>query len=493
MFRSSLIVAGAALLCSSALAQHQIDPARRLPITGPVKNAGTLDVATGTWTRPGQIVNTKAVKTIFNNTCTWTTASYYAGFGECEDSYDEGRIPSANNSFGNPVGLTGAAKQQKLTSMQIFYCTYNDPGPVGPGAGPGLNMELAVWNNLNGNCIGATPLGHGQWQNPAVTDYYLNLAGAGLPGSQAAGTQACWVVTLDTSGDNFTMLSDGDGNFDNLQSIDKFTWGKRINDKTPGGGANGFVMSGEPSKGVAAVGGGTTGGSCSYNIPCATDPFSPFGAGGPCGHGLGAYDNSWINVDNVAPGSPNLPPAPCSPGVAVYGYGTNCYFFGGYPTNVFDSYWLVMEGDDTGGGAASFCTSKPSSLPGCTPTFSIPVTAVTKGGTQTINATAGPAPGFGNKPGILIFSKVGTTPGTNTQFGWLCLQSFLRAGAFPTLPGGTSGQCNGLYTWNLQTIVNGLPQLAAGNTTWWQAWYRDPTNPPGGANFTNGQGPVAIQ
>jgi hypothetical protein len=475
MFRSSLIVAGAALLCSTAAAQHELGSARRIPITAPIKNAGTVDVTTGRWTAPG--TSTKAAPVnVFNNTCTWTVTNFYAGFGECEDSYDEGRVPTASS----PGTHVGAAASQKILELEIGYCTFNAT-PAG-----GMNMEIAFWNKLNGNCIGGVPVNHSKlggatgWTGFA--NFYLDTTGLALPGSTSNGFQACWLVTLDVSGLGWTLASDGEGTFDNLEDQDKFIWGKRINDVSPGGTANpnGFILSGDPTF--------STPGNCTYTNPCQTDVFT----GLPCGTGLAAWDGSWINCDNVAAGAATLPPAPCLPGVAQYGYGTNCYWFGGYPTNVFDSYYLRLQGD-LGGTVGTFCTSKPSSIPACVPTLSGTGSTVSKTtGTYTVTAT--PVPGGAGKPGILIWTKNGllATP-VNTSFGFLCLAQFQRAGNFPSSPGGTNGLCNGTYNWPFQSIVASFGTISAGNTLHVQGWYRDSGfPPPGNANFTNGIGPITV-
>jgi hypothetical protein len=475
MFRSSLIVAGAALLCSTATAQHELGSARRVPITAPIKNAGTVNIVTGKWTAPG--IGTKSVVTnVFNNTCTWTVTNFYAAFSECEDSYDEGRIPTASS----PGTHAGAAASQTITELEFAYCTYNAT-PAG-----GMNMEIAFWNKLNGNCIGGIPVNHsntsGGAQWTTLADVYIDTSGLGLPGSTTNGFQGCWTVTLDTSGSGWTMPSEGEGTYDNLDAEDKFIWGKRINDKTPvSTSPNGFILSGDPTFSAP--------GNCSYSNPCQTDVFT----GLPCGTGLGSWDGSWINVDNVQVGTPNLPPAPCNPGVAAYGYGTNCYWFGGYPTNVFDSYYLRLQGDTGVGGPGSFCTSKPSSLPACVPGLTGSGASVSKtSGTYTISAT--PVPGGAGKPGILIWTKNGLlgTP-VNTSFGFLCLSQFQRAGAFPATPGGTNGVCNGTYNWPFQSIVASFGTIAPGNNLHVQGWYRDSGfPPPGNANFTHGIGPILV-
>ena len=287
--RTLPVVIGAALLGTTASAQHELGPARRVPITAPIKNAGTVDVTTGRWTAPSTGAKAGAYN-VFNNTCSWTITNSYAAFSECEDSYDEGRVPTGSS----PGTHVGAMPQQKILELEIGYCTFNAT-PAG-----GMNMELAFWNKLNGNCIGGVPVNHS------------NTSGLALPGSTSNGIKACWTVTLDVSSLGWTLQSDGDGTFDNLEDQDKFIWGKRINDVSPGGSGrpNGFILSGDPGFSVP--------GSCSYTNPCQTDVFS----GLPCGTGLGAWDGSWINVDNVATGAPTLGAIPrssrCVSGIAFW-------------------------------------------------------------------------------------------------------------------------------------------------------------------------------
>src|SRR5687767_11212643 len=93
MFRLFSVAACAALLCGMAAAQHSLDRSRLYPVTSPIRNAGTVDVTTGKWTKPTQQVKAGG-QTIFNNTCTWTTLNYYESFDWCMQNYDEGRIPS---------------------------------------------------------------------------------------------------------------------------------------------------------------------------------------------------------------------------------------------------------------------------------------------------------------------------------------------------------------------------------------------------------------
>lgn len=177
MFRSYLIAAGAALLCTSAAAQQKLDPSRMYPITTPIKNAGTVDVTTGKWTKPGQQVKASANSIVFNNSCTWQTQAYYAGFDWCEENYDEGRIPSPSD----PNAPSGALANNLIASVQVSYCTF-----AGPLAGVGgYDMDLAFWDKLGGDCAGTVPPTPPPVSSTATA--YIPLGGLGLPGSTAFG------------------------------------------------------------------------------------------------------------------------------------------------------------------------------------------------------------------------------------------------------------------------------------------------------------------
>jgi hypothetical protein len=145
-----------------------------------------------------------------------------------------------------------------------------------------------------------------------------------------------------------------------------------------------------------------------------------------------------------------------------------------------------------GGGVGTFCTSRPSSLPNCTPSLSGPGSSVSKSGAPAYNVVASPVPGGGGKPGILIYTKNGLLGSpANTPFGELCLNQFLRAGAFASVPGGTSGVCDGSYSWDFAAIAAFYGQIVVNDVIHIQAWYRDPAN-PGTANFTQGIGPISV-
>jgi hypothetical protein len=470
MFRSYLIAAGAALLCSSAAAQQRLDPSRMYPITTPVKNAGTVDVTTGKWTKPNQ--STKAgVGIIFNNSCTWTTQAYYAGFDWCEENYDEGRIPS-NDPAGSPP--PGALDNNTILSIQVSYCTF--AGPLGAN---GYDMDLAFYDKLNGDCVGGVP------PTPppvsATATAYIPLGGLGLPGSTAQGFQACWLVTLDMSNTGMVLQGDGDGTFDGTAADDKFIWMQRQNTTQTiqlAGTPDGFFISGEPATGGY--------GACSYNIPCGIDAIG----GNTCGTGLDSFDASWINVDGIGVGASGQP-ANCVATVAQYGFGTNCYFFGGYPTGPLASYWLLMEGDARGGtcltaDCTQFCTqSKPTSVPGCQAllTFTNPTLSGVWTATNIPSATAATVVGiFIYTDGVGIGQSV---VNVNVPFGTLCLAGFKRSA--PTCAPAVISAVAGCNAGPMTTAVNcngGALGITVGEDVNAQLWHRDPFA-AGTANFSN--------
>jgi hypothetical protein len=161
--------------------------------------------------------------------------------------------------------------------------------------------------------------------------------------------------------------------------------------------------------------------------------------------------------------------------------------------NSFSPVLLGIDGQDflfqiegANGAFSKFCSSKPSSLPGCTPTLSASSTLASKSGAPACIVRAAPVPGGAGLPGILIYSMQAPVPPINTNFGPLCLAQLQRAGAFSAIPGGVPGACNGAYNWNVAAIAAGTPGIAIGDELRVQAWYRDPPNLPGGANFTEG-------
>jgi hypothetical protein len=134
---------------------------------------------------------------------------------------------------------------------------------------------------------------------------------------------------------------------------------------------------------------------------------------------------------------------------------------------------------------ASYCTSKPSSIPGCVAELSAPFAfASVSAGHGSFELAVAPAPGGGN-PGVGIYTTQGPlgAPILNA-FGWLCIGSPLTRTSV-AFGDGTPGVCDGHYALDFGDYLasDSDPTLVAGATVDLQFWYRDPPS-PGSANFT---------
>jgi hypothetical protein len=458
MFRSTLIAAGALLICSTAYSQQRIDPSRIYPITAPIQDAGTLNWATKTWTPPTTNRSLKLGKVkVYDNTCTWTGGGYYAGLEACEDNYDEGRIPSPTD----PNAPIGATADNNIGRFTFGYCTTAVTGTI--------VQKLGFWDNQGGRCVGLVAPTPPPISTTATA--FFDFTGAGLPGSTAVGVLSCWLITVGFSNSPFCLQSDGNGTWDNNIDADMFNWSWQHENATVGN-PNGIFINGEPS--TSAVGG------CTYNIPCGTDALY----GNPCGSGLDTFDAGWINVDGVAAGDTTS--GLCLGGVAPFG-GTNCYFFGGYPGNPFASYWLTLEslGECAGctGNISNYCTSKTNSS-GCVPLILSSGTPSTGRITAPFNLFTDQA--LAGKAGLLFYSKVGPG-GAAFQGGHLCATPPTKRTLLQTSTATGSPPCTGVFSINFNLNIQlGLdPALIYGQTVWAQWWTRD-AGVPSGTSLTNG-------
>jgi hypothetical protein len=459
-------LAALAAACVLPLAtQVRLDPSRTYPITTPIRNAGTVDVTTGRWTRPAQPAKSgKGV--IYNNTCTWTTQAYYSGLDWCEEVYDEGRIPSLSD----PNAPFGALASNTILSIQVSYCTY-----VGPLGAAGYDMDLAFFDKLGGDCVGGVAPTPPPVSSTATA--YIPLAGLGLPGSTAFGFQACWLVTLDMSNTGMVLLGDGEGTFDGTGVDDKFIWMQRQNTTTGAyqslANPDGVFLSGEPATGGF--------GACSYNIPCGIDAIS----GKTCGTGLDTFDAVWLNVDGIGVGASGQP-AGCAKTVAQYGAGTNCYFFQ-YPFHPWMSLWLVLEGDARSLSVDPICVqTKPTSVPGCFADLTATNATLATG---VWSASEIPSATSASVVGIFIYTDgVGigqSSVSVNVPFGTLCLAGFKRSA--PTCAPAALAASAGCNAGPMTIAVNcngGALGIAIGEDVNVQFWHRDP-GAAGTANFSN--------
>lgn len=336
---------------------------------------------------------------------------------------------------------SGAAAQDFNIDVSVLF---SKPG-AGYGAGAG---QPGFWNAVEGGAIGTVfPLqGLSGGATSAEVSYQVYGNGAGNFSADNAATSGDDEALMDDLQDigsgtslaiwTFTKLAPG--------TYDVYTYAWAPDD---------------PSNSTSRV-----------RVQGSSDPEQSLGGPWPGSHQLGVtYARHTVTVG--ASGTLVIEVQPTSGFASVNG--------------------IQLDEGGSGGGLQTFCTSKTSSIPGCVPALDGPSAQLSKtAGSGSYDITAQPAPG-GSNPGILIYTTNGllSSP-ASTPFGDLCLKQFLRAG-FAAVPGGTTGVCNGVYTWDFGQIVGGLATVTPGSTLHVQAWYRDPPN-GGGANLTQGIGPIAV-
>jgi len=306
MLRSSIYSAGALLIGATAFAQSDLS-SRVHPITAPVKNAGTLNLATGQWTRHGNQAQGVGPGTIYNNTC---DTPYYFGIFETEVINDEGRIPSTTSpavdftpGAANGSSRPGCADSYAIDGFQIAYCS-DEIGPV--------SVELNFFELYDTCEVPPAP----------VAAFAID----GLPGSSGAvagspNSLACWIVTFDlnappqTTSLVFSMLGDGDGVYDADLTLDLFGWTFEVTSGQPlNNGASGPLIQGDEF--VCAGYDGTV-----FDSP-VVDTSEP---------GTGMTSQDAFRIDPIV-----------DPPTAVPG----CYWFGGAPGNPFGSFHLELYQSD---------------------------------------------------------------------------------------------------------------------------------------------------
>ncbi len=132
----------------------------------------------------------------------------------------------------------------------------------------------------------------------------------------------------------------------------------------------------------------------------------------------------------------------------------------------------------------TYCTASQTSIGGCFATLNGNGTA-TMSNPAAFSITSLAAPG-GNL-GIMYFSDNGQASiPFGTHGGFICAAPPVsRTGSKPS--GGSSGVCNGAYTFTLQDVINGNPIIVvAGATMTAGLWFRDPPNTPDGYGLSNG-------
>ena len=475
MFRSTLIAAGAVVLCGTSFAQQQLDSSKIHPVTVPVKDAGVFNWDTKQWVS-GPKAGFKATNyTIYRNDCTWTGGNFFFAPEHCEDVISQGTIPAPTT----PGAPQGAVVDNIVTNYQFAYCTAWSTGTV--------DIKIGFYDNLGGDCAGVSPV-----RPPALSGQaapfstvlaplgtataffdFGSVNGNPLPGSTLDGKQGCWSLGFTfAQNSGFCLQSEGDGQWDNSAASDKFAWSwTQKNPNTTHGLAGGPFIKGEPSTGGFGAG--------SYNIPVGSDALF----NNACGTGAGtAFDAYWVNVDGSAPGVQNT--IVNATGVvckAAAGAGSNCYWFGGWPGGPLSAFWMVMgsNGDCSGcsNRAVNYCTAGTSAS-GCqafiTATGSSSATASTGFFLSAQNVQGSNA----GTNGLFYFASNGRQApswGNGTSFQCVVPPTIRDAAQSG---GGSNGNCDASFSTDLNARWAAKPAQVqpAGAVVQAQLWYRDPFN-----------------
>jgi hypothetical protein len=342
-----------------------------------------------------------------------------------------------------------------------------------------VDIAIGFFESLRGFCAAGIPttgapyhLTLGQqavpWASGTAYFDFGSISGFSLPGSTVTGALACWTVTITFPGNSgFCMASEGDGSWDNSDDLDWFSWSFQHDNPNSlaGGVASGPIIAGDPSVGGWGAG--------SYNIPVASNAV--FGA---CGNGFDSGDGWWLNVDGSAPGVFNTATGPGAQCPNQATAGTNCYWFGGWPTGPLGSFWMVLgsTGDCSGcsNRAVNYCTAGTSAS-GCQALLSA-------NGSSSASSPAGffleATSVEGNKDGLFFQSARGRQAngwGNGTSFQCV-VPPVQRIGLAPAV--GTNGQCDGSATQDVNLVWGAKPAKnpGAGAVVQAQFWYRDPGN-----------------
>ena len=249
---------------------------RPQPVQAPLRSAGILHLATGSWTRAAT-GSAFGPDVLYNNEA---APLYFTSMREPLAITDEGRLPGTHSE--------GSADAYQIDAIRMAYCS-------GQTA---LLTATLEWYEGYAPCSDPS-------SNPSLV---RTLVASGLPSTPIAGVQSCWLLTIDLTGSTlaFPLGADGaDGNFDNDSSLDSFGWTLAFS----GQGADPFtgsILAGDPNS--ASFGSGTKSG---WGFPTGV------------GTGLGQEDHFWVEDVVVPSGCYDLGGYPASPWAGLY-----CRLFG---------------------------------------------------------------------------------------------------------------------------------------------------------------------
>jgi|GEM_PF-1106990 len=268
----------AALLAPATTARPQ-STLQPKPITTPVRDAGTFNMATGTWTRASQVPALQGAFQLYDNTC---QVGYYCPVPWGLDVKDSGRIPTAAQG--------GLADCYEIQGFQLAYCTYEEER---------IGVDLHYYT-----CFESCSDAYGDLCLPSIAFQLANL-----PGGASGGGQACWLVAFDLRNTTrtFGLYGDSWGVFDDDPNLDHFSW--TFGFATPLSGEDGGpLVAGDPLQ----------------QLPTSAGICAGFGGGL---EGQGTDHPGWGPSTGPGSGIGQLDRL----GISCYGP-SGCFWFGGYDT-----------------------------------------------------------------------------------------------------------------------------------------------------------------
>jgi len=202
----------------------------------PVRDAGTLHLASGTWTRAAAgsalapVLGAVGPGVIYNSTTLGSTPIVGAlppnvGFT------DDGRIPSATGPSDPYWNRPGCASSYAVNGFRIGYAT----------------------QNTSQDCDVSFIQAYTTCTNPGSYTPLASFHLSNLPASSAQGTYSAWIVTIDLSGPpdvSFVIAADRDGAYEPGSGVgnvagglDRFGWTLRFSG--PGSGEAGTLLVGQ--------------------------------------------------------------------------------------------------------------------------------------------------------------------------------------------------------------------------------------------------------
>jgi hypothetical protein len=400
------------------------------PITGPVRDAGTYHIATGTWTRSGAIgLGQLGSEVIFDNTCPTGYFSALSG-----DTFtDEGRLPALES-----LDLPGCNHAYVIDGFEIGYCTDQPTGEFD------IDFYAAYTPCLD----------------PVVLTPVASFALSGLPGGPTG--IACWTVTIDLDGATpgtqpFVIPAEGgDGPG---TALDHFGWS--FSSSSAGQQSTGFLIAGDPS--TCAVGAGTV--------------FDPMHVGP--GTGLGAADSFFISNGPTAPGCYFFG----GPGSGPFA-SFQLRLFSNDPCGPIGN--VVCAGDGSGTACPCNNNSSPSDAAGCINSLGQAGTLRAVGdaslATDTLSLRTTNVPDGGNSFYFQGTSLENGGAGITFGDGLRCAGGALARIKFVPISGGASR-----YPVSNEPSISDAAFVTTTGTRYYQVYYHDAATfcMPRGFNFTN--------